>query len=219
MPRITDEFNSFDDIGWYGGSYLLTSCALQLLYGKVYTIFSIKWVLLGNIVFFEGASALCGAAPNSVAFIIGRAFMGIGAAGISAGVLICIAYTVPLEKRSLVQALFGALVGIAAICGPMIGGALTSNVTWRWCFYINLPVGAVAILAVLLFLKDPERDTTKGAIGEKLKQLDAIGTTLLVPGVICLLLALQWGGQTYAVSSSNIGTPGPTSDMLTSLVE
>ncbi|KAK4244127.1 major facilitator superfamily transporter aflatoxin efflux [Corynascus novoguineensis] len=184
MPRITDDFNSFSDIGWYRGSYLLTSCALQLLYGKSYTIFSIKWVLLANVLFFEAASALCGAAPNSATIIIGRAFMGIGAAGITAGVLICIAYTVPLSKRSLVQALFGALMGVAAIAGPLIGDALTSNVTWRWCFYINLPVGA--------------------PLREKLKQLDVLGTTLLVPGVICLLLALQWGGQTYAWNNGRI---------------
>lgn len=204
MPRITDEFNSFSDLGWYGGSYLLTSCALQLLYGKVYTIFSIKWVLLANILLFEAASALCGAAPNSPAFIIGRSFMGVGAAGISAGVLICISYTVPLSKRSLVQAMFGALIGIAAIVGPLVGGALTTNVSWRWCFYINLPVGAVAMLAIVFFLKEPHRDTTQGPLKEKLKQLDFFGTSLLVPGVICMLLALQWGGQTYAWNNGRI---------------
>jgi MFS family permease len=96
--------------------------------------------------------------------------------------------------------MFGALMGVAAIAGPLVGGALTTKVTWRWCFYINLPVGAVAILAILLFLKDPDRETTKGPLGEKLKQLDFLGTALLVPGVICMLLSLQWGGQTYSVS-------------------
>lgn len=98
--------------------------------------------------------------------------------------------------------MFGALIGIAAIVGPLVGGALTTNISWRWCFYINLPVGAVAMLAIVFFLKEPHRDTTQGPLEEKLKQLDFFGTSLLVPGVICMLLALQWGGQTYAVSAN-----------------
>lgn len=123
----------------------------------------------------------------------------------------------PLAKRSLVQALFGALIGIAAIVGPLVGGALTTNVTWRWCFYINLPVGAVAMLAIVFFLKDPHRDTTKGRLGDKLKQLDFFGTMLLVPGVICMLLALQWGGQTYPVSVKTMGQNVPRVDMTSSI--
>lgn len=93
IPKITDEFGSFADIGWYGSSYLLTSCALQLLYGKVYTLFSIKPVLLANILLFEIASAICGAAPNSVAFIVGRSIAGIGSAGIFAGV-VCLQFLI-----------------------------------------------------------------------------------------------------------------------------
>lgn len=85
IPRITDDFNSLTDVGWYGSAYLLTCCALQLLFGRIYTFFSIKGTLLTSVLVFEAASALCGAAPNSVAFIIGRAFSGIGAAGIFAG--------------------------------------------------------------------------------------------------------------------------------------
>lgn len=85
IPIITDEFNSLDDVGWYGSAYLLTCCAFQLLFGKLYTLFSVKGVFLTSIVLFEAASALCGAAPNSIAFIIGRAVSGIGAAGIFAG--------------------------------------------------------------------------------------------------------------------------------------
>jgi MFS family permease len=98
------------------------------------------------------------------------------------------------------QGLFGALVGLATIAGPLIGGAFTSNVTWRWCFYINLPIGGVAMIVVACFLNIPVRDTTKLPLAKKLMQLDAPGTALLIPGVVCLLLALQWGGQTYAVS-------------------
>lgn len=113
--------------------------------------------------------------------------------------IVCIVYSVPLEKRPKVQGLFGALFGIASIVGPLIGGAFTSNISWRWSFYINLPFGAVAMIVIAFCLKVPERETTKLSGKEKLSQLDAIGTTALVPSVVCLILALQWGGQTYEV--------------------
>jgi MFS family permease len=87
IPRITDEFHSLTSVGWYGSAYLLTCCALQLIFGKIYTLFSVKWTLLWSILVFEASSALSGAAPNSTALIVGRAISGVGAAGIFAGVV------------------------------------------------------------------------------------------------------------------------------------
>lgn len=104
----------------------------------------------------------------------------------------------------MIQGCMGAVFGLAAIAGPLIGGAFTSNVIWRWCFYINLPLGGVALIIIASFLGIPDRDTTKLPLAKKLAQLDVLGTALLVPGVVCLLLALQWGGQTYAVCSTLI---------------
>ena len=85
IPKITDYFKALDDVGWYGSAYLLTTCAFQLLFGKLYTFFSIKWVYLGAIFVFEVGSVICGAAPTSVALIIGRAVAGVGSAGIFSG--------------------------------------------------------------------------------------------------------------------------------------
>ncbi|KAF9242437.1 hypothetical protein DTO013E5_7755 [Penicillium roqueforti] len=204
IPKITDEFNSFDHVGWYGSSYLLTCCAFQLLFGKLYKLFSVRIVFLVSILVFEFASAICGAAPNSVAFIIGRAICGVGAAGILAGTIMCIIHAVPLEKRPQIQGLFGALFGIASVVGPLIGGVFTSKVTWRWCFYINLPIGGAAIVFIAFCLQVPKQDTTKVSWTEKKLQLDFFGTTFLVSGVVCLILALQWGGQTYAWGSSRV---------------
>ncbi|KGO75557.1 Major facilitator superfamily domain, general substrate transporter [Penicillium italicum] len=204
IPKITDEFNSFDDVGWYGSAYLLTCCAFQLLFGKLYKLFSVRVVFLASILVFEVASAICGAAPNSVAFITGRAICGVGAAGILTGTIMCIIHSVPLQKRPQVQGLFGALFGIASVVGPLIGGAFASNVTWRWCFYVNLPIGGAAMVFIAFCLNIPKQDTAKVPWAEKLLQLDIFGTTLLVSGVVCLILALQWGGQTYAWSSRRV---------------
>lgn len=115
-------------------------------------------------------------------------------------------YVVPLEQRPLMQGMFGALMGVASVAGPLMGGAFTTNVTWRWCFYINLPIGGVVMIVIFFILDITDQDTVKIPLMEKLKQLDVLGTTLLIPGVVSLLLGLQWGGQTYAVSSSQHST-------------
>lgn len=101
IPVITNEFKSIADIGWYGSSYLLTTCALQLFFGKLYSYFSIKWTYLIAIAIFELGSLICGAAPNSPALIVGRAIAGVGSAGIFSGAILIIANTVPLAKRPL----------------------------------------------------------------------------------------------------------------------
>lgn len=139
IPRITDDFHALNDVGWYGSSYLLTTSAFQLLFGKFYSQFNVKWTFLSALALFEIGSLICGAAPNSVALIVGRAIAGLGSAGIFSGAQIIVAYTVPLEKRGMYTGLIGGTYGIASILGPLLGGAFTDHATWRWCFYINLP--------------------------------------------------------------------------------
>lgn len=113
--------------------------------------------------------------------------------------IMCIIHSMPLQKRPQVQGLFGALFGIASVVGPLVGGAFASSVTWRWCFYVNLPIGGAAMIFIVFCLRVPDQDRAKVSWVEKLLQLDFLGTTLLMSGVVCLILALQWGGQTYAV--------------------
>ena len=191
-------------MGWYGSAYLLTACGFQLLFGRIYQFYSPKWVWLVAILLFEIGSAVCGAAPNSVAFIVGRAIAGLGSAGVFSGALIIIVYTVPLHKRPAYTGTIGGIFGIASVMGPLVGGAFTEQVTWRWCFYLNLPIGAFTMVVIALILKVQNPTAVSLPTKEKLKQLDPIGTFFFLPSVICLLLALQWGGTTYAWNDGRI---------------
>ncbi|KAF1829902.1 MFS general substrate transporter [Decorospora gaudefroyi] len=204
VPRITDKFRSLEDVSWYQSAYLLTLSAFQLTWGKMYELFSIKWVYLASVTLFEIGSAICGAAPNSETLIVGRAIAGLGGAGLYSGALVIIAHTVRLEKRPLYTGLLGAVFGIASVAGPLLGGAFTDKVSWRWCFYINLPIGAVTI-AIIVFLF-PQATQTIGSHTwrERLRRFDLLGTALFVPGIVCLLLAMQWGGTRYSWSSGRI---------------
>ncbi|KAI3559054.1 major facilitator superfamily transporter [Colletotrichum abscissum] len=204
IPRITDEFKSLNDVGWYGSAYLLTTASLQLLFGKFYSFFSIKWVYLITIAIFELGSLICGVAPNSIALIIGRAIAGVGSAGIFAGALIILAYSVPLEKRPIYTGAVGSMWGISSVAGPLLGGVFTDSLTWRWCFYINLPIGAVTIFVILFFFPDPVRSIPQETWRTRFIQMDPLGNMLFMPAIICLLLALHWGGVTYPWASARV---------------
>ncbi|KAI0378037.1 MFS general substrate transporter [Hypomontagnella monticulosa] len=195
-PQITQEFNSLGDIGWYGSAYQLTTAGSQLVFGRVYKFYEVKKTFLVVVLLFEIGSVVCGAAPNSTAFIFGRAIAGLGGAGIFTGVMIIMLSMVPLRKRPVFQGIFGAVFGIASVMGPLIGGAFTTRVTWRWCFYINLPIGAAAAFA-LLIANIPSKKSTPARPWEHITRLDPLGTIVFVPSIVCLLLALQWGGSTY----------------------
>lgn len=112
----------------------------------------------------------------------------------------------PLNKRPLAFGLIGGMWGIASVAGPLLGGAFTENVTWRWCFYINLPIGGLAMVIVFFFVKVNRNtaDTLNQTFMERIRQLDLIGAAIFIPAIVCLLLALQWGGADYPWSNSRI---------------
>ncbi|KAH7064488.1 putative efflux pump antibiotic resistance protein [Paraphoma chrysanthemicola] len=205
IPRITDQFKSLTDVGWYGSAYLLTTAALQLQYGKFYTYLSIKWTFLSAVAIFEIGSVLCGAAQSSIMLIIGRAIAGLGAAGIYSGALIILANSVPMAQRPAYIGLIGSMYGVSSVAGPLLGGVFTDKVSWRWCFYINLPIGAVvAAIIVFYFPRITQHKPPKEPLLRRIDRFDPIGTVLLIPAVICLLLALQWGGVKYPWNSGRV---------------
>jgi EmrB/QacA subfamily drug resistance transporter len=203
IPKITDEFNALTDIGWLGSAYFLTSCAFQPTWGRIYTTYNVRWSFLASMLLFELGSAICGAAPSIDALIIGRAIAGLGSGGLYSGGLVIVSFCMPLEKRGLGFGAFGAVWALAAIAGPLIGGAFTDNVSWRWCFYINLPLGLISFIVALVITLPEIKKAEKSAI-QRILDLDLIGASMLIPAIIMLLLALQWGGMTYPWPNSHI---------------
>ncbi|KAK3944445.1 major facilitator superfamily domain-containing protein [Diplogelasinospora grovesii] len=184
-PKITGEFHSLNDIGWYGTSYLLA---------KIYTYFNVKWTFLAFFAIFELGSALCGAAVSSQMLIIGRAVAGLGASGLLNGGYTIVALIVPVAKQPGLRGILMGLSFFGLLAGPLIGGALTEYTTWRWCFYINLPCGAVIALFLLLVPIPDYRVVGDGtqAVSQSLRKLDLVGFLLFTPTVIMFILALQW---------------------------
>lgn len=181
-------------------------CTFQLLTGKIYKYYSAKPLFLASITLFELGSAVCGAAPSSKAFIVGRAIAGLGSAGMFSGLMVIMFSTIPLQQRPIFQGFFGATFAIGSVVGPLLGGTFTDKVTWRWCFYINLPIGAVTIFIAIFILKMTNQKLDKLPAGflPKVRQFDPIGNLTLFPGLICLILALQWGGSVYSWSNARI---------------
>ena len=203
VPKITDDFKTITDIGWYSAAYRLTLCAFQFMFGKMYAVFSIKWVYISALVIFEAGALLCAVAPSSWAFVLGRAISGMGSAGVVAGCFTMITLSLPLRRRPVFGGAAAAVEEIASVCSPILGGLITDRVSWRWCFYINLPLGAVTMAIIIFFFQNPQipyaeaNDPANLSFMEKLARLDLLGTLVFVPGITCMLLGLQFGGSNY----------------------
>ncbi|KAI1762733.1 putative MFS multidrug transporter [Hypoxylon sp. FL1150] len=207
VPQITSDFHSLQDIGWYSGAYQLTSATLQPLTGKLYSRVSAKWVFLFFFFVFELGSLLCAVSQSSVMFIVGRAVAGMGSSGLQNGALTIIAGALPLEKRPLYMGFVMAFGQLGLIAGPLIGGVFTQYVSWRWCFYINLPLGGLASI-LLCFLNVPD-ETVKPRVSFALLRkiipdFDLIGFAIFAPASIMFLMALQFGSSEYPWNSATV---------------
>ncbi|KAJ5278978.1 hypothetical protein N7478_004350 [Penicillium angulare] len=207
IPTITNHFHSLADVGWYASSYQIANACLQPLTGKVYTHFNTKWSYLGFFLLFELGSLLCAISTSSKMLIIARAVAGMGGSGMMNGSITIVAASVPLHKSPAMIGILMGLSNIGVVAGPLIGGALTEKVSWRWCFYINLPVGGLVAL-IMAFIRVPEplvKPPIRQAAATILQEFDLIGFALFTPAAIQLLLALSYGsGGNFAWGSATI---------------
>ncbi|KIX93769.1 uncharacterized protein Z520_10393 [Fonsecaea multimorphosa CBS 102226] len=205
IPRITDQFHSLDQVGWYGSGFFLTIGSFQATWGKLYKYFPLKISYLSSIFIFELGSLICGVANDSTTLIVGRAIAGMGGAGIASGSYTIIAFSAPPKQRPAFTGVMGATFGVASVIGPLLGGVFTDNLTWRWCFYINLPIGGAAAVIIFFFFRTPKAARPQVApLKEKLLQMDFPGTFTLMAAIVCYLLAMQWGGSTKPWSSGSV---------------
>ncbi|CAO0798608.1 unnamed protein product [Mucor circinelloides] len=215
LPRIGSDFNQMSIVSWVATAYILTFDAFQPLFSKFSDIFGRKWVLIFGIVIFLLGSVLCGAANSMIMLIVCRAIAGIGGASIFSMVFIIISDLVPLEKRGSYQGIVNAVFALSSVFGPLIGGSFTDYVTWRWNFYINLPIGAVALFVLVFFLHLP---VPQGNLKDKLKRIDYVGTCIVLAFATLFLLAMNFGGQTFPWKSAAVIVPLVLTGLLVALL-
>ncbi|CAG8490871.1 2817_t:CDS:10 [Dentiscutata heterogama] len=192
LPAIAIEFESLDEVSWIGTAYLLTTAAFQPVYGKLSDIFGRKPIFLMAIFLLELGTLLCGLSTNMCMLIISRAVAGLGL------VMIIITEIVPMQECGKYQGMIGSIFGIASVVGPLLGGAFTDKVSWRWAFLINLPLGVITFISIVFLLHLPK---SSNSFWEKLMLIDWWGTFTLVVSTILLLLSLNWAGSKYQWNS------------------
>jgi EmrB/QacA subfamily drug resistance transporter len=188
MPRIVEELQGFSLYAWVTTIYLLTSTATIPIAGKLGDLFGRKWVLLAFVIIFLVGSGLSGAAPSMLWLVIFRGFQGIGSGGLQANAVTVISdlFHDPV-RRARWQGIIAAAFGMSSVLGPGLGGLITDTLNWRWVFYVNLPVGLLALAALAFTL--PYR------AGSGSGRIDWLGATTITAAIVALLLALSWGGQ------------------------
>ncbi len=194
LMTITTDLGGLDKYTWVGTAYLLTSTAATPLYGKLSDIYGRRVMYQLAISIFIGASILC-SLSNSMEFLVfGRALQGIGGGGLTAMAFIVVGDIIPPRERGKYTGYVTTLYAISSVIGPLIGGLIVDNVSWRWIFWVNVPIGALALIITSITMKIP--------VDKIQRKIDYVGTLLLIGAVSSLILVISWAGEEYGWTSS-----------------
>jgi EmrB/QacA subfamily drug resistance transporter len=196
MPTIVGELGGLEHLSWVVTAYTLATAASTPLWGKLGDMYGRKGVFLTSIVVFLIGSALSGMAQDMGQLIGFRAVQGLGAGGLMVGVMAIIGDLIPPRERGKYQGMMAGVMALAMIAGPLVGGTITDHLGWRWSFYINLPLGAVALIAISAVLHLPKKRAQT--------RIDYLGAGLLTLGITSIVLVTTWGGTEYAWGSARI---------------
>ncbi|MEV5575638.1 MFS transporter [Spirillospora sp. NPDC052269] len=196
LPTIVGDLGGLNHLSWVVTAYLLSSTACTPLWGKLGDQYGRKRLFQASIVIFLVGSALCGLSASMDQLIAFRAIQGVGGGGLMVLAIAIVGDVVPPRERGRYQGLFGAVFGVSSVCGPLLGGWFVDNLSWHWVFYINLPVGLLALVAIAFALHAPS-ERHRHAI-------DYLGTALIIGWSVALVLMTTWGGTTYPWASPQI---------------
>ncbi|MER5556602.1 MDR family MFS transporter [Streptomyces sp. NPDC002793] len=197
MPTIVGDLGGMEHLSWVVTSYTLATAASTPIWGKLGDLYGRKGIFLTSIVIFLIGSVLSGMAQDMGQLIGFRAVQGLGAGGLMVGVMAILGDLVPPRERGKYQGMMAGVMAVAMIGGPLVGGTITDHLGWRWSFYINLPLGAVALAMVTAVLHLPRKERSEARV-------DYLGAALLTVGITAIVLVTTWGGTEYAWSSAVI---------------
>ncbi|KAK3903005.1 major facilitator superfamily domain-containing protein [Staphylotrichum tortipilum] len=205
LPHIVTELTLGENYVWVTNVFFLTGAAVQPLFGQLADIYGRRWVTMVIVAFFTLGSGIAGGAINGAMLIAGRAVQGIGAGGIYIIIDVIVSDLVPLRLRGNYMAVILVVYTIGMALGPWVGGEIVATTTWRWVFYINLPIGGASMIMIFLFLR-VQHNRTQTAM-QKLRSIDYIGNIILIGSTVAILYALTYGGTKYPWSSAEILSP------------
>lgn len=193
LPQIASDVSNLNHLSWIMTAFVMTATSATPLYGKLSDMYGRKPLFFAAVLLFLAGSAFCGTANDLAQLVLGRAIQGIGGGGLMTLTQITMSDLVPPSRRGNYQGLFGAIFAVCSVVGPPLGGLITEELSWRWIFYVNIPVGVFALWLIAVSLP-PGRKASEHTI-------DYLGAFLMTTGTACVLLVLSLGGSTYAWTS------------------